>query len=191
MKEIHFPINFSKEFYSGGSRRDCKFPNEINNLSIIFRQACSFVSPSAEMPYLGLLKISRLAWGIVICFSTYLASAGVSTANVLSGSCSKYLIFVAEKVDFSTSLDKITVFPNPYYVDDRNWPGRISFTNLPRETTIKIYTVAGKVIKTIKHWDTADGGSEEWDVSGIAGGIYMYTIISPEGTRKGKVSIIK
>lgn len=84
------------------------------------------------------------------------------------------------------------VYPNPYIAGKSKFTqNRITFSNLPKEVVIRIYTITGKLVKTIKHKDTADGGSKEWDVSGVAGGIYMYTIISPEGTNKGKVSIIK
>ena len=84
----------------------------------------------------------------------------------------------------------IVTYPNPY-VKGKSLIEKISFGNLPKETTIRIYTVSGDLVKTIKHKDTADGGSKEWDISGIASGVYMYCIESSEGMKKGKVSIIK
>ena len=89
-----------------------------------------------------------------------------------------------------TDLAKAVVYPNPY-IKGKSLNEIINFSNLPNEATIRIHTVTGKLIKTIKHKDTADGGSREWDVSEISSGIYLYTIISPEGKKTGKVSIIK
>ena len=57
-------------------------------------------------------------------------------------------------------LSKIKVVPNPYIVYNlaeqaSRRPDRFShqlrFTHLPRECTIKIYTISGNLIKTIKH----------------------------------------
>ena len=87
-------------------------------------------------------------------------------------------------------VEGIITYPNPY-VKGKSSIERISFANLPKETTIRIYTVSGELVKVIKHKDIADGGSKEWDISGIASGIYMYCIESSEGMKKGKVSIIK
>ena len=93
-------------------------------------------------------------------------------------------------IETDVSTDKILVYPNPY-VKRESSEEKITFANLHQEATIRIYTVSGELVKIIEHKDTADGGSEEWDVSGISSGIYLYTVISSEGTKKGKVSIIK
>ena len=87
-------------------------------------------------------------------------------------------------------VEGIVTYPNPY-IGGKGYPERISFANLPKEATIRIYTISGKLIKRIKHKDAADGGSREWDVSEISSGIYLYTIISPEGKKTGKVSVVK
>ena len=88
------------------------------------------------------------------------------------------------------SLSDIHIFPNPY-IGGKFTQERIIFGDLPKGSTLRIYTIAGKLIKGIKYKNTADGGSKEWDISGIFSGIYIYTIISPEGKKTGKISIIK
>ena len=85
---------------------------------------------------------------------------------------------------------EILVYPNPYR-GDQGWSEKITFSNLPRQAVIKIFTISGELVKTIKHEDTADGNSKEWDISEIASGVYIYTIISPENKEMGKVSIVK
>ena len=85
---------------------------------------------------------------------------------------------------------KIVVGPNPYRAD-RGSSEKIVFSNLPGQAVIKICTISGELVKTIRHKDPTDGGSEEWDISGIASGVYIYYIESSEGKKRGKVSIIK
>ncbi len=105
-------------------------------------------------------------------------------------------------------LDNIKVVPNPYIV--RNpWEvssdyGIIRFTNLPDECTIRIYTLAGNLIRKIEHKVEAtptsaiQGGSERWDIltdndQRPASGIYIYHISTPDNgeTKTGKFAIIR
>jgi hypothetical protein len=82
------------------------------------------------------------------------------------------------------------VFPNPYI--KYKSPGHsVRFGNLPKESTLRIYTMAGEPVQCIRHDRATDGGTEEWDITDIPGGVYMYTIISAAGTRRGKVSVVK
>lgn len=82
------------------------------------------------------------------------------------------------------------VYPNPYIAGE-HWPARVTFANLPGQATIKIYDLRGALIKTIAHNDMRPAGREEWDVSAAASGIYVYTIDSPAGQKKGKVVVKK
>ncbi len=100
---------------------------------------------------------------------------------------------------------RISVAPNPYragsYFDN---PGgevelgrKIWFLNLPPQSTIKIYTVAGDLVRTLQHDDPVDG-KHEWDVlsehgRAIATGLYIY-VVKNENTgeiQRGKLVIIK
>lgn len=87
-------------------------------------------------------------------------------------------------------VEKEVIYPNPY-VKGKSASEKINFGNLPKESVLRIYTVSGELIQTIRHEQSADGGSEEWNISDISSGIYIYTIISAKGTTKGKLSIIK
>ncbi|MCK4532274.1 carboxypeptidase regulatory-like domain-containing protein [bacterium] len=88
------------------------------------------------------------------------------------------------------SSNKVFVYPNPY-IKGKSLYKEINFTNLPRESTIKIYTISGLLVKTIQHNEIIDGGSRKLDISGIASGTYIYSITSSQGEKKGKVSLIK
>ncbi len=85
---------------------------------------------------------------------------------------------------------KIKVYPNPY-IKGKSSSEKITFSNLPKEATINIYTVDGELIETIEHRDTTADGKEKWDVSDINSGVYLYVISLPEGVQKGKISLIR
>jgi len=96
-------------------------------------------------------------------------------------------------------LDKIIVVPNPYY--DRavlnNYsaePNKIMFFNLPGECTIRIYTVAGELVKTLHH--TSGTAEEAWNQVTesnqlVFTGVYVYHVQSQYGERIGKFIIIR
>ncbi|MBN2365574.1 MAG: hypothetical protein JXL67_05375, partial [Calditrichaeota bacterium] len=103
------------------------------------------------------------------------------------------------------ALDEIYVVPNPYIAyssseiagprtgdrDDR----RLEFRNLPRQCTIRIYTIAGELVDTIVKndvlnyalWDMLTFESQE-----LAYGVYFYHIDAPGvGTKIGRFAVIK
>jgi len=116
----------------------------------------------------------------------------------------------------SAQLDDIRVVPNPYVVTNSFEPlnpfatGRgprvIQFINLPPQCTIRIFTVGGKLVRTIEHNTGANqsltpadlmNGIAEWDLESddnlsIAYGIYLYHIEAPGiGEHEGTFAIIK
>jgi len=103
--------------------------------------------------------------------------------------------------------------PNPYVVfnawEKSSEQRYVRFTHLPNECTIRIYTVAGDLVKTLKHVDTRvqsldQGGTETWDftnespgssgtaISGqlVASGVYIYHVESKVGEAVGKLAFI-
>ena len=116
---------------------------------------------------------------------------------------------------------KVGVYPNPYRVNAA-WDGttsrtrKLNFYNLPADSEIRIYTLAGEIVATLKHnsdsyngeirwYDnfSADnriqsGGEHSWDLlsdSGlsVSGGLYLFTVKDFEtgDIQKGKFVIIK
>ena len=78
------------------------------------------------------------------------------------------------------ALDLINVVPNPYYgyskYETSQLDNRIKVTNLPKKATVRIYTVSGTLVKTIKKSD--DLTSVDWDLKNdfgipIASGLYI------------------
>ena len=97
--------------------------------------------------------------------------------------------------------------PNPYGVSVTWEPkslfstGRgarmVEFIHLPKECTIRIYTVRGYLVDTIEHNKDVNDGSEFWDLRtkdgmDIAYGLYIFHIDAGEiGETIGKFAIIK
>ena len=103
-------------------------------------------------------------------------------------------------------LNNIAVVPNPY-VGAASWEpattqvGRgdrlIYFIHLPPQCTIRIYTISGKLVKSIQHDGTVSNGQEPWnlisqDGMNIAFGVYVFHVTAPGiGEKIGKFAIIK
>ncbi len=104
-------------------------------------------------------------------------------------------------------LNKIKVVPNPYLAANAfegqntfttgRGPREIQFRYLPKECTIRIYTISGELVKTINHTSTIDFGTGKWDLLTkdnltASYGIYIYHIEAPGiGEKIGKMAIVK
>ena len=105
----------------------------------------------------------------------------------------------------SSDEERVSVAPNPYRAGSSfdNPSGEVElgrkiwFLNLPPRSTIKVYTLAGDLVRTLHHDDPTDG-KHEWDVlseygRAIASGLYIY-VVENERTgevQRGKLVIIK
>lgn len=107
-----------------------------------------------------------------------------------------------------TSFD-IYVVPNPYVFGDEQRsfgtsdPYRIEFRNLPERASIRIYTISGDLVRTIRHGPDERGnlsGTAVWDQKSdsglrIAPGLYIYHVDSEtEGLSNevvGKIMIVR
>lgn len=103
----------------------------------------------------------------------------------------------------------IKVVPNPYFAastfEQKNTfssgrgPREIQFRNLPAECTIRIYNIAGELVREIHHDHSGsiENGSESWDLLSkdnlsVSYGMYIYHVNAPElGEHVGKFAIIK
>lgn len=100
------------------------------------------------------------------------------------------------------SMDLIKVVPNPYIIradwDRSDNTRKIQFTHLPSKCTIRIYTLAGILIRKIEHTSTIEnGGSEDWDIRTQddqipASGVYIYCVSTTDGKKKlGKFALLR
>ncbi len=92
-------------------------------------------------------------------------------------------------------IGKINVYPNPYYAinpEEINKYNRfVTFTHLPQKVKIRIFNLAGVLVKTIDKDD--EGQFQRWDLANqdglpVASGLYVAHIDMPE---LGKTKILK
>lgn len=104
-------------------------------------------------------------------------------------------------------LQDIYVVPNPYVAtsvfEPRNpisrterGERRLYFANVPRQCTIRIYTLSGELVDTLHHDSSLDDGKVFWnmrtkDNMNLAYGLYLFHVDSPEGSFIGKFAVIK
>ena len=110
-------------------------------------------------------------------------------------------VFNAGGIDVQSAkseLSEIKVVPNPYIAhavwETREGIRKIQFTHLPDVCTIRIYTLAGDLVKTIQHDNGT--GTEDWNMlslnqQGITTGVYFYHVQSKYGEKMGKFAVIK
>ncbi|MBI9060178.1 MAG: hypothetical protein JEZ01_20590 [Labilibaculum sp.] len=105
-------------------------------------------------------------------------------------------------------LDKIYVVPDPYVAVNSletkrsaalsgRGERKIDFVNLPKECTISIFSVSGKLITILDHSALQDDGRESWDLTTrdgleVAYGVYFFHVNAPGlGEKIGRFAIIK
>jgi hypothetical protein len=102
-------------------------------------------------------------------------------------------------------LQNAYVVPNPYVISsafelpsnrpDLRGDRVLQFRNLPRECTIRIFTITGELVQTIRKNDNTS--TANWDLlssesARIGYGVYIYQIETPTGgTKIGRLGIIK
>ena len=141
--------------------------------------------------------------------------------------CTEFAIPVYSADVVEVDSLKVSVFPNPYKIAFEGHDGkrttyydlgleapekraagrnldeqdrRIWFINLPREATIRIYTLDGDLVRTIDHYDeafTSDYSSRAyWDLisrntQAVVSGVYIYRVDSDLGSQVGKIVVVK
>jgi len=108
----------------------------------------------------------------------------------------------------SQELERIKVVPNPYVVATTHelplppaiTSGRgerkIDFIHLPANSKIYIFTSRGEHVITLHHDGDIHDGTVSWNLKtkenlDVAPGIYFYVVESKDGSKRGKIAIIK
>ena len=121
--------------------------------------------------------------------------------------------FSTTEPDISTSagedlLKDVKVYPNPYVAASTHeiplppaiTTGRgvrqVTFTHLPLDSKVHIFTARGEHVITLEHSDSIFDGTINWNLRTkenleVAAGIYFYIVESSVGKKEGKLAIIK
>ena len=92
---------------------------------------------------------------------------------------------------FATNLKNVIAYPNPFKSGEGT--DYVTFGNLTENATIEIYSISGRLIKTLK----PDAINYQWDLkdengNSITVGIYIYYITDSKGNKTmGKIAIVK
>jgi hypothetical protein len=96
------------------------------------------------------------------------------------------------RVSVSEALRGVRVFPNPWRSDIHPHEF-ITFDRLPTGSTVKIFTLAGHLVKTLDvpanevHWDRTNSAGDL-----VASGVYLYVVKDNHGSETtGKIAIIR
>jgi hypothetical protein len=124
----------------------------------------------------------------------------------VQGAVSQFSVF-ALMGSAQTDAANVFAFPDPWRPhgpNAGNGPGQtgtdsggITFSNLPSECVIKIYTISGELVRQIQHSDlTGPIGQQAWDgtTSGgshAASGVYLWRVDSGSDGKNGKLMIIR
>jgi hypothetical protein len=100
----------------------------------------------------------------------------------------------------------LVVYPNPWLGDPPGAPERVVFQDLLPDSVIRIYSIDGRLVQTIKAGDWADNGrthfplnsdTAQWGLTNehsaaVATGVYIYIITNPNWkAERGKIAIVR
>jgi len=86
------------------------------------------------------------------------------------------------------NLSQVVPFPNPFIIQDGT--EILTFDRLPYPAEVRIFTVAGELIKEIKSGNRWDGKNKAGDL--VASGIYLFHVQDPSGkSAVGKIAVIR
>jgi len=105
---------------------------------------------------------------------------------------SQFAIFPSKK-PAANRLSKVFVYPNPCYTNSNY---QLTFAGLTKDVTIKIFNIAGELVRTLEKDDP--GQVKEWDLRNDAGekvasGIYIYLVIDNDTGERvtGKLGVLR
>lgn len=86
------------------------------------------------------------------------------------------------------NLSQVVPFPNPFII--KNGTELLTFDRLPYGAKVRIFTVAGELIKEIKSGNHWNGGNKAGEL--VASGIYLFHVQDPSGkSAVGKIAVIR
>jgi hypothetical protein len=123
--------------------------------------------------------------------------AAVPAGRVLESSL-KATVVRPQRATVSVSAKQVLPVPNPYYAhsayEQSQFSRRIRFLNVPAQATVRIYNLAGQLVRTLEKNDAATSVIE-WDVHTenglpVGSGVYVYHVKTPTGEHTGRLVVL-
>lgn len=196
------------------------FRDNNNDSTFNTGDAIFFVSGDSAGKMATAFRDARMAWSITFVKDTTIAESAqrppqvgdvfrlVTSKPFRNGEFFEFVTHAPalDAAKAQTDLDKVAVVPNPY-VGAASWEPfstsvgrgerRIYFIHLPRQCTIRLYTISGNLVQTLHHNSSKDDGQEAWnlvsrDGMDIAYGVYIFHVDAPSvGTKIGRFAVLK
>lgn len=183
--------------------------------------------PGDPVEYHYRFDVTGMLSGWQYLFSVTAFDEGDERTPPLETSINANAMRVFPGTEINTNFDseeeqyQVGVYPNPYRVNAA-WDGatpfnrRLMFYNLPRRAEVRVYTLAGEIVATLKHdadiyvgdtrwfrdFSSANrllpGGEHAWDIltaanQNLSTGLYIYTVHDSEtgNVQRGRFAVIK
>ncbi len=110
---------------------------------------------------------------------------------------------ILDKAALTAQLDRINVFPNPYFgmnVEEPQGENFVTFTGLPAgECTLRIFSLGGTMVRKIEHSSSRNAGTpfEQWDLRNtlgdkVASGMYIVHVdVQDIGSKVLKLAVFQ
>jgi len=125
-----------------------------------------------------------------LCQWLILSSTLRPDSNQVVSSIDHLSNFALVQLSPAENLSEINVFPNPYY--PKVHLNGLTFDELPRNASIKIYTINGELVREVSY--VTNTGSARWDGKNsngeyVASGVYIALINSNLGKKIIKIAV--
>lgn len=123
--------------------------------------------------------------------------SAVPGARVLESGL-KAAVVRPQRAAASVTAKQVLAVPNPYYAhstyEQSQFARRIRFLNVPGRATIRIYNLAGQLVRTLEKNDPRSS-VVEWNVQNESGlpvgsGVYVYHVSTPGGDHTGRLVVL-
>ncbi|MBN1594817.1 T9SS type A sorting domain-containing protein [candidate division FCPU426 bacterium] len=93
----------------------------------------------------------------------------------------------------ASDLSRILVYPNPFRAELKT-TSQITFANLPDQAVIRLYSLSGQLVTTLKK--DSIGNRLFWNLTNsqgrpVASGVYIYIIKTDSEEKKGKIVLLR
>ena len=123
--------------------------------------------------------------------------SAVPGARVLE-SALRAVVVRPQRAAASVTANQVLAVPNPYYArstyEQSQFSRRIRFLNVPGTATIRIYNLAGQLVRKLEKNDPGTSVLE-WNVQTEGGlpvgsGVYVYHVSTPSGEHTGRLVVL-